>query len=170
MRNKRFIFCFVMALLVQMVLAKYCQAAPYLYISLLPAMILCMPTSRKTGWTMTVAFIAALAVDTLADGVPGLNAVALVPVAAGQKYVIKRIIDEDIVERHYTLSLQGYGYLRVGTALAILSAVYFTLYTVIDCAGTRNFGFILMKIVVSWGASIIFGMILINVLCPYQRK
>lgn len=159
-----------MALLVQLVLAKSCQIAPYLYISLLPAMILCMPTARSAGWTMTMAFLIAFATDVLADGVPGLNAIALIPAAACQKYVIKRFIDEDIVERHYSFSLRENGYIKVGIALAILSAIYFILYAIFDCAGTRNIGFILMKILTSWSVSMIFGMVLVNVLCPYQRK
>lgn len=169
MGSNRFTICFILALLVQLVLAKYCQW-PFLYICLLPAMILCVPTIRPTWWTMTVAFLAGFAVDALTDGTLGLNAVALVPVAALQKTIIRRVIDEDIVDRHYNLSFKANGYIRLSIALALAYAVFFIIYILIDSAGIRNFGFNFTKLLSSMLVSLIFGIITIAVLCPYQRK
>lgn len=169
MSSNRFTICFILALLVQLVLAKYCQW-PFVYICILPAMILCMPTIRPTWWTMAVAFLAGFAVDALAGGPLGLNAVALVPVAALQKTIIRRAIDEDIVDRHYNLSFRANGYVRLSIALVLAYAVFFIIYIIVDSAGVRNFGFNLTKLLSSTLVSLIFGMTTIAVLCPYQRK
>lgn len=169
MTENRFSICFILALLVQLVLTKYCQW-PFVYICILPAMILCMPTARPGWWIMVAAFLAGFAVDALADGPLGLNAIALVPVAALQKTVIRLVIDEDVVERHYSLSFRSNGYIRLGIALAIVYAIFFIIYVFIDSAGIRNFGFNFTKLLLSILASLVFGMITIAVLCPYQRK
>ena len=169
MSSNRFIVCFILALLVQMVLAEYCQWT-FVYICILPAMILCMPTIRPTWWTMAVAFLSGLAVDALADGTLGLNAIALVPVAALQKTIISRVINEDIVERHYNLSFRSNGYISLAIALSITYVLFFIIYILIDSAGIRNFGFNFTKLLSSTLVSLIFGMTTIAVLCPYQRK
>lgn len=169
MPKGRFAVCFILVLLVQLVLAKYCQW-PFIYICILPAMILCMPTIRPTWWTMIVAFLAGFAVDALADGPLGLNAIALVPIAAIQKSVIRLIIDEDIVERHYSLSFKSNGYSSLSISLAVVYAIFFIIYIFVDSAGIRSFGFNISKFLLSILTSFTFGMVTIAVLCPYQRK
>lgn len=169
MPSNRFTVCFILALLVQLVLTKYCQW-PLTYICLLPAMILCMPTIRPTWWTMIMAFLVGFAVDALADGPLGLNAIALVPVAALQKSIIRFVVDEDLVERHYNFSFKSNGYISLGISLAIVYALFFIVYIFIDSAGERSFVFNFMKLLTSMLVSLIFGMVTIAVLCPYQRK
>lgn len=170
MKDNRFILTFILMLVLQLVLTKYCQIGPYIYISILPAMILCMPTGKDSWWVMTVAFLAGILVDGLADGPLGLNAAALVPVAAFQKKVIKTFIDEDLVTRHYSFSFRQYGFGKIATALSIEQAIYFIIYVFADSAGTRSIGFNLLKILLSFIVSMIFGLISVNVLAPRPRR
>lgn len=156
-------------LLLQLVLAKNGQMS-YLYISLLPAMILCFPTWRPTWWVMTAAFLSGLAVDVLADGMPGLNACAIIPVAALQKPLISLCIDDEIVERNYSFSFHQNGLFKIGMALLLSELLFFIIYVNVDGAGCRTFGFNFLKIIISVAASFAAGMLAITVLAPRQKR
>lgn len=170
MSNSRFIFSFIVLLAIQLVLTKYCQIGPFIYISLLPAMILCMPTSRPVWYMLAVAFISGLLVDGLADGPLGLNAAALLFAAVLQRPVIRIVIDEELVERHYNFSFHSNGYVKILLALAIVAAVYLTAYVILDSAGTRSFWFNALKVLISMPLCILFGIPVISTLSPYQRR
>lgn len=170
MTRSSFIVRFIVLFILQLILTKYCQIGPFIFISILPAMILCMPTSRSTWWVLVVAFLAGLAVDGLADGPLGLNAAALLPVAALQKLLIRIFIDEDIVERHYSFSFRSNGYFKIIGTLAVSVLVFIIIYVILDSAGTRNFGFNFLKVLLSASSGIIFGIPAIEFLSPYQKK
>jgi len=170
MRNGRFIVMTLLIIIIQIVLAKYCQIGPFLYFCVLPAVILCMPTTRPTWYVMILAFIIGFMVDGLADGPLGLNAMALIPVAALQKPLIKWIIDEECVERGYSFSFHRHGYLAITGALAIEVLVFFILYVIFDSAGERSFSFNISKILLSSLSGIILGLIVCGVLNPRQRN
>lgn len=164
MKDGRFLLMFIMLLIVETVLAKYCQIGPYIYISLLPAMILCLPTTSDGIRIMLEAFACGLLVDFLADGVPGLNACAAVPLAAMQKSILRLMIDEELVTRGYSFTYRRYGVVKIGAALLLMSVVYFTIYCIFDNAGERPFGFILLKILLSTLFSLPFGLVVCNIL------
>lgn len=170
MTRSSFIVRFIVLFILQLILTKYCQIGPFIFISILPAMILCMPTSRSTWWVLVVAFLAGLAVDGLADGPLGLNAAALLPVAALQKPLIRIFIDEDIVERHYSFSFRSNGYFKIISTLAVSVLVFILIYVILDGAGTRNFGFNFLKVLLSALSGIVFGIPAIEFLSPYQKK
>lgn len=170
MNNKRFDVLFCVLLILQLFLTKYCQAGPFVCISLLPAMVFCIPTSRYGWQVMLTAFISGVLVDIFADGPVGLNASALIPVGVLQKLLISKIIDDDIVERHYSFSFYENGFPKISTALLIEYGVFFSFYVLLDSAGTRSPGFNLLHIVCSTFVSLIFGLCVVNVLCPHSKK
>lgn len=170
MKQSVFIASFILLMMVQLVLAKYCQIAPYLYISLLPALVLCLPAARPQWLIMTVAFACGILTDLLADGVPGLNALAIVPPALLQKRIISFFIDEEIVERKSSFSFYENGYLKILMALTAMYAMYFILYVIFDCAGQKPVGFALAKIAVSLCISLIFGAVVCSILCPRRKN
>ena len=170
MTRSSFIVRFIVLFILQLILTKYCQIGPFIFISILPAMVLCMPTSRPAWWVLVVAFLAGLAVDGLADGPLGLNAAALLPVAALQKPFIRIFIDEDIVERHYSFSFRSNGYFKIISALAVSVLVFILIYVILDGAGMRSFGFNFLKALLSALSGIVFGIPAIEFLSPYQKK
>lgn len=169
MRNAEYIITFILLLVLQLILAKYGQVGPYLYICILPAMILCVPLSRQTWLVMFVAFLCGMLIDVLADGVPGLNASALVLCAAVRKPIIRVCIDRELVERNYSFSFKQNGFLRVASALLLMTAIHLFAYLIFDSAGTRNFLFILLKFLISTSVSFIFGAVTVGVLTSRQK-
>lgn len=170
MKDGRFILMTVLIVIIQAILTKYCQIGPYLYVSLLPALILCAPTTWQAWRVLALAFICGVLTDGLAEGPLGLNAMALVPVAALQKPLIRILIDEDCVERGYSFSFHKNGYLSIGAALSIEVLVFFIIYIIFDSAGERSFGFNVCKLLVCSLSGIITGMIVCGVLNPRQRN
>lgn len=170
MKEIRFSILFAVMLIIQLILTKYGQLGFMISISILPAMILCMPTSRPTWWVLIVAFLSGLVVDGLSDGPLGLNAAALVPVAAMQKPFIRLFIDDDLVTRHYNFSFYQNGVIKVGLALLAETLIFMICYTLADCAGTRSGGFIFTKILLSTVASMIIGLLVCNVLSPRTKR
>lgn len=170
MQNSRFIISYFMILIIQLVLTKYCQFEPFVYICLLPSMILCIPTSKAAWRVMLASFVTGLLVDGLADGPLGLNAMALVAVAAIRKITLRICIGEEIVERGYSFSYHENGFLKIFMALFVSTAVFFAIYVIADSMGLRTAGFNFMKWVCSTGVSMIFGLFTVNVLSPYKRN
>lgn len=170
MQNSRFIFTFILMLVIQLVLTKYCQFEPFLYICLLPAMALCFPTSSPTWRTMIAAFVTGLLVDGLADGPLGLNALALVGVTALQKLILRICIRDDMVERGYGFSYHENGFFKIFTALLVTTALFFAIYVIADSLGVRSNGFNFMKWACSTAVSLIFGLFAVDVLSPYKRN
>ena len=170
MKQSTFIASFILLMVIQLILAKYCQIAPYIYISLLPALVLCLPTARPQWFVMTVAFACGIATDLLADGVPGLNAAAILPAALLQKRMISIFIDDEMVERGYSFSFRENGYLKILSALTVLYAIYFVIYVIVDNAGQKPAGFMLARIAVSLCISLIFGAVVCGILCPRRKN
>ena len=75
--SQHFGLLYCLMLLAQVILSNFCQLGPYVMLSILPAMILCMPMSTGTIRCMLAAFASGLCVDWLSEGLVGLNAAAL---------------------------------------------------------------------------------------------
>lgn len=169
MRGGAFIVRFVILLLVQIILAKYAQIGPFLYFTLLPAMLLCINPVRKTWTVMIIAFVCGIAVDGLADGVLGLNAAAAVLAGALQRPLLRLCIGEELVERGYSISFRRYGYGNITSMIFLATLAYMLAYTILDCAGSRSLLFCLGKIFFSSIACTAVQLCVVSVLCPYQK-
>lgn len=170
MRNSRYTICFVLLLVAQLILARFCQIGPYIYISLLPAMIMCMPMSVPTWLNCIIAFLCGMAVDGLADGVWGLNAMALVPLAFLNKSFINMFISREVVEREYGISFYQHGVFAIGFTLFIHTLLYFVIYICFDSGAERGLVFCLVKMATSVVTSLVFGLVCVNLLCPRPER
>ena len=97
MKNPTFGIAYILLVIVQMVICNYFQFSPYFVISILPAMVLCIPLTISTNLCMLLAFITGLSVDWLAEGLIGINASALIPVAYARKTLIRVFLGEDLI-------------------------------------------------------------------------
>ena len=79
--NHNFTVIYILLALAQMVICNYCRISPFIYVTILPAMVLALPLKINTAWSMAIAFVTGLAVDFLSEGIIGLNTLSLVPVA-----------------------------------------------------------------------------------------
>ena len=170
MKNNRFIAAYIVVLILQLILTRYCQMGSVVYICLLPALMLSLPTTWRTSVSLVLAFVSGFLVDALADGPLGLNTIAILPCALLQKPIIKFFIDDILVERGYAFSFRQYGYVKIGVALIVEEFMFFIVYVVFDCAGVVSFGSCFVKVLVSTLVSLVFGMVATGVLSPRERR
>lgn len=168
--NQNFGLMYVLLLICQIILCNYSNFGPYITLSLLPAMVLCIPTGTSALIGMLIAFASGLSTDWLAEGLLGLNIAALLPVAALRKGVIRIFLGEDIITRNDSFSIRKNGLGKVSLALLTSTAIFLATYIFLDGAGTRPFWFCLVKFGVSLACNWVLGLLVIRTLTTDDRK
>ena len=169
-RSPYFALLYLVFVILQMVICNWVNLSPLVSLTILPALILCLPLSVATVPAMFLAFVTGLAVDFLGDGVLGLNALALVPVAYMRKFLIGNILGKDIVIRGDGFSFRKNGILKVTSALFFSLIVFLTVYILADGAGTRPLWFNLARFGLSTLAGMIVGLLVVNTLTSSERR
>ena len=161
---------YVLVLICQVFLSNYTNLGPYVMLTMLPAMILCIPTSVSTVTCMLIAFASGFATDWLAEGILGLNVAALLPVAVMRKGLIRIFLGEDIIARNDSFSIRKNGIGKVTFALLTASAIFLAIYIFLDGAGTRPFWFCTARFFASLAANMILAMLVTDILTPDDRR
>lgn len=166
--NFKLLYCLL--LICQIVLCNFSPLGPYITLSLLPAMIFCMPMSVGTAGCMLIAFGSGLAVDWLSEGLIGINAASLVPVALARKSIVRIFFGEDLITRGDSFSLNKYGTAKVSAALMSSIAVFLLFYVILDGAGTRPMWFNLAYFGASLLCNWLLALLVTHLLTPDDRK
>ena len=170
MRKKTFWIAYIFLLLVQLIICNFFRFTPYIMLSILPVMVLCISTRLDTLWTMLIAFATGMTVDLLSEGLLGLNALALVPVAFFRNPIIQLIFGKEIFARKEDFTLRSSGFAQVGLALLLAQALFLVLYIWADGAGMRPFSFNLYRFLASLGAGFLLSLLTLNVLVTDSRE
>lgn len=168
--GQNFGLLYTLLIVCQILICNYFQFSPYAMISILPVMTLCIPLNVGTIRCMFIAFISALSVDWLAEGIIGLNAASLLPVALLRKPIIRVFFGEDLITRQDNFSVNKYGFAKVSVAMLSVTLLYIAIYIILDGAGTKDLLFNLTRGAISLVASYLVSLIVINTLTPDDRK
>ena len=170
MKHTSFGILFFLLVIGQMIICNYFQFTPYVVLSMLPAMILCMPLTVRPPVCMLIAFASGLAVDWLAEGLIGINAASLVPVALARKTIIRVFLGEDLIARSDSFTFKKNGFGKISIALITALSIFFAIYILVDGAGTRPTSFNAIRFTASVTSSFILSLIVTAVLTPDDRK
>lgn len=170
MKNQHFGILYFLMVIGQMVICNYFHFTPYIVLSMLPAMILCMPLTIKTSACMIIAFASGLSVDWLAEGLIGINAASLVPVALARKTIIRIFLGEDLIARSDSFTFKKNGIGKISIALITALSIFFGIYVILDSAGTQPTSFNIIRFAASVAASFILSLLVTAVLTPDDRK
>ncbi|MBO5419117.1 MAG: hypothetical protein J6A22_03435 [Bacteroidales bacterium] len=168
--GQNFGILFFLLVIAQIVICNYLQLTPYAIPTILPAMILCLPLGIGTIGTMLIAFAAGLSVDWLSEGILGLNAAAILPVAFIKRWVIRMFLGEDILTRNDSFTFRKNGVVKISAILLVSTAVFLLIYTYLDGAGTRPFWFNAVRFTVSLAVNWVLSLVVVNLLMPDDRK
>ena len=168
--SQHFGILYCLLLIGQIVLCNYAALGPYIMLTMLPAMIMCIPTTVSTVSCMVIAFASGLAVDWLSEGLIGLNAAAAVPVGLLRNGAIKIFLGEDLITRGDRFSIKKNGLFKIIAVMFTALAVYLGIYVFLDGAGTRPAWFSLTRLGVSAACCMMLSLIVINILSPDDRK
>lgn len=136
---------YLIMVVAQMVICNYFYLGYYITLSLLPALILLMPIGVGTLEAMAAAFVTGFAVDALAEGLIGLNMLALVPVAYLRRHILSLVFGREIYAREENVSIRKHGLGKVIVALLMAQALFLAIYIWADTAGTTPLWFDLAR-------------------------
>lgn len=166
--NFGLLYCLM--LLCQIIICNFSPLGPYITLTMLPAMIFCMPLSISTIGCMLIAFGSGLAVDWLSEGLIGINAASLVPVALARKGIVKIFFGEDLITRGDSFSFNKFGTAKVSAALMTAISIFLLFYVVLDGAGTRPMWFNLVYFGASLFCNWLLALLVTHLLTPDDRK
>ncbi len=168
--NQNLGILYSLLLICQIILCNFSPLGPYIMLTMLPAMILCIPLTINTIWCMIIAFVSGLVVDWLSEGLIGINAASLLPVALMRKGIIRIFFGEDLITRKDSFSFNKFGALKVSAALLTSTAVFLAFYVLLDGAGTRpqwfNWAYFGASLACNW----LLALLVTHILTPDDRK
>lgn len=170
MRKSYSTLVYILLVVAQILLCNYFHVTPYITLSILPVMILCLPLRISTIAAMLIAFATGLSVDFLAEGLIGINALALVPVAFVRKTLIGFVFGEDLISRGEDFSIRKNGIGEVSMAILLVQALFLIIYIAADGAGTRPFWFNAARFGASLAVGYLVALLLVDTLSPDSRK
>lgn len=168
--GQNFKVLYVLLVICQVILCNYANLGPYIMMSILPAMVMCIPLSVSTAMCMFIAFATGFAVDWLSEGLLGINVASLIPVALARKTFIRIFLGEDMINRMDSFSVRKNGLGKILTIMIAAGLVFLIVYVTLDGAGTRPFWFCATRVLVSLGVNTILAILTADILCPDDRK
>ncbi len=170
MRKSGFWAAYALLLVLQLLLSNYFLFTPYIMLTILPVMVLCIPIRVGTVGAMLIAAASGFVVDLLAEGVLGLNAIALIPVAYARNSIIRLIFGGELFARQEDFSVRRSGFAKVSLAVLLAQMLFLLVYVWVDAAGTRPLWFLAARFGASLGAGFLLSLLTLEVLAPDPRK
>lgn len=156
MKKSGFWISYCLLVIAQLLLSNYCNFTPYLTLTILPVLVLCISIQVGTSGAMCIAFLTGLTVDWLSEGLLGLNALALVPVALLRNPFIRLVFGNELFARGEDFSIQRNGVGRITLIVVLSQSLFLLLYIWADGAGLRPLWFNAAR----FGASLAVGTVL----------
>ncbi len=170
MKTQNFGLLFFMMVLGQMVLCNFAGFSPFITLTMLPAMIVCVPLTVSTPLCLLLAFATGLSVDWLSEGLIGINAASLVPVALMRKPLIRFFLGEDLITRSDSFSFRKNGIGKISLVLIVSLLIFLGIYVFLDGAGTRPTWFNLTRMGLSLLCNYVLALIVTNILTVDDRR
>ena len=160
MKRNHYFLTFFLLLILQILFCNYLHLSLYVSLSILPVMILMLPIRFGTIFAMVLAFVSGLCVDFLSEGIIGINAFSLVPVAFLRTSIIDLIFGDEIFARKEDISIRKHGVVKMSVAIIAVQSIFLLLYIWIDGASTRPFWFNAVRFFVSLVAGLLLSLAL----------
>lgn len=167
--NQNFTIIYILLALAQMVICNYCWISPFIYVTILPAMVLALPQKINTALSMVIAFITGLAVDFLSEGIIGLNTLSLVPVAFIRHPLLQMATGEENSGKDSPFGLKSAGIGKVLVTVIVAYAVFLSVYVMADSAGVRPLWFNAARFGASLVADSLLALLVIHVFTTKDR-
>lgn len=168
--KKDFFIYYVLIIIAQVLICEWFNLSAYVMLSLLPVAVFCIPTRFRTTEVLFIAFATGLAVDFLAEGTLGLNALALVPVAAVRESLIRLIFGDEPIKRQEVISIEKYGAAKMVFAIFCVQTLFLLIYLAADGAFLRPALFSMARFAASDAAGVLVSVFIAGFLTPEERR
>ena len=132
----------------QIMVSEYVNIWAVLYIAVFPQFIILLPPTINKSAYLLIAFALGLAIDLFADGVLGLNAAALTAMAYSRSSILKLVLPKASFESYENMPIipRTVEVYKLALLNIMLLTVFFTVYVVLDAAGSFPLAYTLLKI------------------------
>ena len=161
---------FLLLMVAQILICNYFRLTPYICLTIMPAVILCLPTEVSTTWALVIAFATGLAIDLFSEGILGINTLALVPVALVRKSLIDLMFGKELFERKEEISIGKFGYGSVSAAIIIVQALFLIVYIWADGAGTRTMIFNTVRFLLSLLSGYLLSLPVVDIITSDEKR
>lgn len=168
--KQNYFIMFFLTLCAQLLICNYFHISAYISLSILPVAILCLPTKIGAAGTMLIAFATGLGTDFLAEGLIGLNAAALVPVAACKRFICDSVFGKELILLGEDISMRKHGIGKVTFALLIVQGIFLIVYIWADGGPARPLAFNLIRFAASLVAGVGLSLVVAHMMDPNERK
>ncbi len=168
--KQHFFLYYILLVIAQVLICEWFNLSAYVTLSILPALVLCIPTKYDTTASLLIAFATGFAVDFLAECVVGLNILALVPVAAVREFVIRLIFGDEPIVREENFSVRKYGLWKVVFSIVLVQSLFLLVYIIADGAEAKPFAFSLIRFACSLAAGVILSVFIVDILTSEDRR
>lgn len=170
MRRSIFWLNYALLVVVQLLLSNFLRVSPYMMLTILPLMVLCISIRVGTVGAMLIAAATGLTVDFLTEGLIGLNTIALVPVAYFRNGIIRLVFGTELFARNEDFSPYRNGFTKTALAMLLAQTVFLLIYIWIDGAGMRSLSFNAIRFAVSLVSGMLVSLFTLNLLAPDPRR
>ena len=168
--NRNIALMYILLVVAQILVCNFINVGPYVFLTILPVMLLCLPLTIPPVPLMPIAAVSGLAVDWLAEGIVGLNVLAAVPVAFIRNTVVRLLLGKDHTERAEGFSFRKNGFPKISAAMLVCQAVFLAVYVVVDGAGTRPFLFLALRFTLSLICGYLISLPVFNMLTSNENQ
>lgn len=169
MRHLNSIIIVVILLVAQVLICNYFNLSQFVMLTFLPVIILCMPVSAGTVRTLILSFLIGIAVDFFADGILGMTAAALLPVALLRRPIITLVFGEEVFARSENITMRRQGPFKMNIGIVLSTALFLLVYLHLDDAGLRPFWFNLARFTASLAASYLISLFIAALITDEER-
>lgn len=170
MRNGGLVIIYLILIVIQIILGNVFNLSQYVIVSFLPAMVVCLPSRNNTVVNLLIAFGMAFVVDFFSTGMLGMTAVALLPVALVRNALLTLMFSQEYFSRRNDLVSDVQGLRRTLVCVEISIVLYLLIYIIVDSAGTRPFGFNLLRFIISLTVCSLVSILIVSNFSPKEHK
>lgn len=145
----------VVLIIIQIIICDYLYTGPYIHLTLLPLIILSIPSDTSYPKLALISFGIGFLIDFVSDGILGLNCAAAVMTATFIKPISYITINRERSDKLQQPTLRDVGFFRYFRYSSYLTLIFLITYILFDCAGFRPASFILSRIALSYVANIV---------------
>ena len=169
MKTGRYFIIFAILTLAQALISNYFLFSQYILISLLPLLIISIPSRYNTPVTLGLAFAAGFIVDFVGGGTLGLTSCALLPLALLRITLLRLVSGEEILSDRNDSPVTHQTTAEQVLTMVLGCLLFFTIYVWIDAAGTRPFWFNAVRAILSTVVSALLCVLLGNFIFGRNR-
>ncbi len=159
-KSVKYIIWGVSVFLAQILISEYVNIWPMLYIAIYPLILIIIPQNINTVVYMIIAFALGLGIDSLADGIPGLNAAACVAMAYSRKTALNLILKKSALENISRINSREIRIKKFIFLCIFMYSVFFLVYISLDNLWSEPSFFIFIRLAVNITVNVILAFII----------